>query len=113
MQAILTLNGERYGDVLVSNDYLGDVPVPLVKFTATNNTAKNNNDTRITSQLNGNYIRLYARTGTDDGYKDVTEERNARLVWDSTAQTLYYQQDKVERTILSVADNTHYYRRKP
>ena len=36
MQAILTLNGERYGDVLVSNDYLGDVPVPLVKFTATN-----------------------------------------------------------------------------
>ena len=104
MQAILTLNGERYGDVLVSNDYLDDVPVPLVKFTATNNTAKNNNDTRITSQLNGNYIRLYARTGTDDGYKDVTEDRNARLVWDSTAQTLYYQQDKVKLQTIFIVE---------
>jgi hypothetical protein len=32
--------------------------------------------------------------------RDVTAKRNAKLVWDSTAQTIYYQQDKVQHGTL-------------
>ena len=83
--------------ILYVNNYLSDTPVPLVKFTTTNSTNKDNNNNRVTNQLAENKIRVYARTGNDDNYTDVTAKRNARLVWDNTAQTIYYQQDKVKR----------------
>ncbi len=87
--------------IVYVDDYLSDERVPLVKFTATASTDKNNNTSRISTQIantsGNNRIILYARTGDDSNYKDVTARRNARLVWDSTAQTLYYQQDKVPR----------------
>ena len=89
--------------LLYVDDYLGDEPVPLVKFTTTDSGNKTTNNSRMTSQLNNNYIRLYARTGdvatpTDNTtFKDVTAKRNAKLVWDNATQTLYYKQDKVQR----------------
>ncbi len=99
-----TLNGTTTtiaSFIVYVDDYLSDKPVPLVNFTATASTDKNNNTSRINTQIantsGNNRIILYARTGDDSNYKDVTAKRNARLVWDSTAQTLYYQQDKVPR----------------
>ena len=94
--------------VVYVDDYLDDAPVPLVKFTTTNSTYKKNNDTRMTKQLNNDKIQLFARTGDpatpfhDPSYKDVKAKRNARLVWDTATQTLYYQQDKVKRQTMII-----------
>lgn len=106
-----TLNGTTTtiaSFIVYVDDYLSDKPVPLVNFTATASTDKNNNTSRINTQIantsGNNRIILYARTGNDDNYKDVTAKRNARLVWDSTAQTLYYQQDKVKLQTIFIVE---------
>ena len=91
--------------IVYVDDYLDDDLVPLVKFTTTDSTNKNNNNSRMTTQLSNakTGIAFYVRTGdtatpTDTStYKDVMAKRNAQLVWSNTDQTLYYKQDKVMR----------------
>ena len=89
--------------IVYVDDYLSDARVPLVKFTTTNSSYKNNNNTRMTTQLNNSKITLYVRTGDPttpmqaDSYKDVAAKRHAKLEWDNATQTLYYKQDKVLR----------------
>ncbi|MBR4653254.1 MAG: hypothetical protein IKO72_07820 [Kiritimatiellae bacterium] len=91
--------------IVYVDDYLDDAPVPLVKFTTTNSTNKDNNNTRMTTQLNNAKITLVARTGDtatpleDTSYEDVTAKRNGRLVWDNTEQILYYRQDRVKEVV--------------
>lgn len=91
------------------DDYLDDTPVPLVTFTTSSDASKTGNDTRMIQQLDKNKITLSVRTGDpatpldESSYKDVMAERNARLVWDSATQTLYYKQDRCPRpTIISL-----------
>ena len=95
--------------IVYVDDYLDDTPVPLVTFTTSSDASKANNDTRMIQQLDNNKITLSARAGDpatpldESSYKDVMAERNARLVWDSATQTLYYKQDRGPRpTIISL-----------
>lgn len=74
-------------------DYESDARVPLVKFTNTNSTYKNYNNTRAPSQISGGTLLVKAMANG----RDVTSRRHAKLVWDTATQTIYYQQDKVQR----------------
>lgn len=103
-----------YGIVGGSDTYTATMsssgtPVPLVAFTTSSDASKAGNDTRMIQQLDKNKITLSVRTGDtatpldESSYKDVMAERNARLVWDSATQTLYYKQDRCPRpTIISL-----------
>ncbi len=79
-------------------DYESDARVPLVKFTNTNSTYKNYNNTRAPSQISGGKLVVQAMANG----RDVTAKRNARLVWDTATQTIYYQQDKVQRQTMVI-----------
>ncbi len=79
-------------------DYGKKAWIPLVKFTNTTAANQANNNTRVTSQISGEKLVVQA---IDRG-KDVTEKRNARLVWDNATQTIYYEQDYTAGTIFVV-----------
>ncbi len=78
------------------SQYTKKARLPLVKFTNTVASNQANNNTRVTTQLGNGSLTLQA---IDRG-KDVTQKRNAQLVWDNATQTIYYTQDYTAGTML-------------
>ena len=78
------------------SQYAKKARIPLVKFTNTVASNQANNNTRVTTQLGNGSLTLQA---IDRG-KDVTQKRNAQLVWDNATQTIYYTQDYTAGTML-------------
>ena len=78
------------------SQYAKKARLPLVKFTNTVASNQANNNTRVTTQLGNGSLTLQA---IDRG-KDVTQKRNAQLVWDNATQTIYYTQDYTAGTLL-------------
>ena len=79
-----------------ATDFDGEDPVALINF---NGTLDDNTKAAMTAMVESNMLTVVV-----DGVEIDKSTRNARLVWDETAKTLYYQQDTRKEASIGTAE---------
>ena len=79
-----------------ATDFDGEDPVALINF---NGTLDDNTKAAMIAMVESNMLTVVV-----DGVEIDKSTRNARLVWDETAKTLYYQQDTRKEASIGTAE---------